>query len=160
MSQYRLRIMSFSLIHIPPNSLSSHYIFIFMAIYTEKLPQEHLIYSDTASLLRKLVALMVTGPGETIMNILESSFSQTKPPGNFQSLNTWSRHVHSLIPFVLHKTLPVVQKQHSVSASTTSAVQSANTHLVISNTFVNSAVNSTQGSNVADRTKARLVLDH
>ena len=46
-----------------------------------------------------------------------------------------------------------------MSASTTITVQSANTHLVISNTFVNSAVNITQGSNVADQTKARLFLD-
>ena len=118
-----------------------------------------LTYLNTASLLGKLVALMVTGLGDTTMKILESSVSQTKSLGNFQSLNTWSRHVLSLIPFVLHKTLPVVERQHSVSASTTTMVQSANTHFAISNTFVNSAVNNTQGSNVADQTKARLVLD-
>ena len=118
-----------------------------------------LTYLNIASLLGKLVALMVTGLGDTTMKILESSVSQTKSPGNFQSLNTWSRHVLSLIPFVLHKTLPVVQRPPSVSASTTTMVQSANTHLAISNTFVNSAVNNTQGSNVADQTKARPVLD-
>ena len=118
-----------------------------------------LTYSNTASLLGKLVALMVNGLGDTMMKILQSFVSQKKSPGNFQSLNTWLRHVISLIPFVLHKILPVVQKQHSVSASTTTTVQSAYTHVVISNTFVNSAVNSTQGSNVADQTKARLVRD-
>ena len=96
---------------------------------------------------------------DTMVKILESSVSQTKSPGNIQSLNTWSRHALSLIPFVLYKTLSVVQKQHSVSASTTTTVQSAITHLVISNTFVNSAVNKTQGSNVANQTKARLILD-
>ena len=46
-----------------------------------------------------------------------------------------------------------------MSASTITTVQSANTHVVISNTFVNSAVNSTHGSNVADQTEVRLVLD-
>ena len=79
-----------------------------------------LTFSNTASLLGKFVALMVTELRDTMMKILVSSVSETKSPGNFQSLNKWSSHV---------------------------------------NTFVNSAVNSTQGSNVADQTKARLVLD-
>ena len=79
-----------------------------------------LTFSNTASLLGKFVALMVTELGDTMMKILVSSVSETKSPGNFQSLNKLSSHV---------------------------------------NTFVNSAVNSTQGSNVADQTKVRLVLD-
>ena len=135
----------------------------FLYTWQEKLPQEHANLLKYCFTVRKIGspndALMMTGLGDTMMKILESSVSQTKSPGNFQSLNTWSRHVLSLIPFVLHKTLPVVQRQHSVSASTTTIVQSANTHLPISNTSVNSAVNSTQGSNVSDQTKARLVLD-
>ena len=56
-------------------------------------------YSNTVSLLGKLVALMVTELGDTMMKIIESSVSQTKSPGNFQSPNTWSRHVtHSFRP--------------------------------------------------------------
>ena len=94
-----------------------------------------------------------------MVKIVENSVCQTKSPGNFQSPDKWSRHILSLISFILHKTLPVVQKQHSLSACTITTVQSANTHLVISNTFFNIAMNSTQGSNVADQTKAKLVLD-
>ena len=98
---------------------------------------------------------MVTGHEVTMMKILETSVSQKKVP--------WKLPITEYMVKACTLTHSFRPSQNSYSRTkVTQRVcfkYNNGTHLAISETFVNSAVNTTQGSNVADQTKARLVLD-